>query len=571
MGHSLINDVAVCVLAAWILAVVAQILRQPLMLAYLIAGFAVGPSGFGWVHDQGSVEEISHIGLIVLLFMIGLEIDLKKMFHTGRSIVVTGLVQIIGTAGLALLIFWMVGFPLAKGKLDSLYLAVAVALSSTAIIVKVLYEKRELDTIAGRITIGILILQDLFAIAFLAIQPSLKSPSLWVLPMALGKFAVLAGIALGISRYVLPTLFRAVARLPELISVGAIAWCFLMSGLGEKLGLSREMGALMAGVAISTFPYTLDISAKITSLRDFFVTLFFVTLGMAVPAPTPAFLGWAFAIAIGLLASRFLFISTTLYFLRHGLRASLLPAINLSQISELSLVLVALGMASGEIMPSTVGLAAYSFALLAVLSSYGMAHSDWLLNVLTAGLRKCKVPDLNEAHSSQGDHRPAKLVLLGFSWTASSMLEEISARHPEWLDELAVIDFNPVVNEKLRNRNVRAIYGDISQRDTLAHAGIDKAEIIVCTLPNTVLKGINNLKLLRLLREINPKAQIFMHAELLSDVPDLYRAGASYVSLPRLIEATQLVEVVHAARNNILDEISAKMNQELQRRSEVIP
>lgn len=571
MEHTLINDVAVCIIAAWALAVLAQILRQPLMLAYLIAGFAIGPSGFGWVGDKGSVAEIAHLGLIVLLFMIGLEIDLKKMLHTGRTILVTGLVQILGTAGIALAVFWWLGFPLKSGSLDALYLAVAVALSSTAIIVKILYEKRELDTIAGRITIGILILQDLFAIGFLAIQPSLKSPSLMVVPVALGKFVFLAAVALAMSRYVLPPLFRAVARLPELVSIGALAWCFLMAGLGDKLGLSREMGALMAGVAISTFPYTIEIAAKITSIRDFFVTLFFVTLGIAVPAPTPQLVTWALAITAGVVVSRFLLVSTTLYFQRNGLRASLLPAINLAQISELSLVLMALGMNAGEILPSTAGLAAYSFALLAILSSYGMTYANGLLNVLTAGLRKLRVPDLNDIDAAPGKVHEPKIVLLGFSWTASSMLEEISARYPQWLDELAVIDFNPTVNEKLRQRNVHAIYGDISQRDTLLHAGIDKAQIIICTLPNTVLKGTNNMKLLRLLREISPGAKIIVHAEMLSDVSCLYQAGASYVSLPRLVEATQLVDVVHAARNKLLDEISAKMNADLHRRNEVIP
>src|SRR6185436_9991955 len=269
----------------------------------------------------------------------------------------------------------------------------------------------------------------------------------------------------------LPHIFRRVARLPELVLVGALAWCFAVAGFAQWRGLSREMGALIAGVAISTFPYTLDVTAKVTSLRDFFVTLFFVALGMTIPRPSIEFAGWTLLLSALLIASRFVTVLPVLYRLSHGHRVSLTPTINLSQMSEFSLVIVAMGAKSGHIKPETTGLAAYVFALLAVLSTYAIDRSDKLVRRLSPLLHRCGWKDLHhDQHAAEETHAP-EIFLLGFFRTASSLLEELSRTNPEMLQRLAVIDFNPHVNQELRRRGVRIIYGDISQRDTLLHAG----------------------------------------------------------------------------------------------------
>lgn len=572
MEHSVISELAICIVAAWVLSVAAQLLKQPLLMAYLVAGFLVGPVGFGLVKDRAAIETIAQIGLILLLFMIGLEIDLKKILTTGRLITFTAAAQIIGGTLLGVGLFFGLGFPLADGRFDALYLGVACALSSTVIIVKILYEKRELDTLPGRLTLGILVLQDLAAILFLALQPNLQNASPITLLTSFSKVLVLVVIAFTASRYALPPIFRAVARLPELVLVGAIAWCFLIAGLAGALQLSAEMGALIAGVAISTFPYTLDVAAKVTSLRDFFVTLFFVALGMAIPAPTLTAAGWALLIGLFVILSRLITIVPPLHAMRQGFRASLLPAIHLAQVSELSLVILSLGVSLNHISVETQGVMAYSFVLLGVISTYAINGNDRVLTCLTPALRRLGWRDLSEDTAFRAKpHAPGTIFLLGFSWTASSLLEEISRHAPELLPELVVIDFNPQVNAELRQRNLNIIYGDISQRDTLLHAGIDHAEVIICSLPNTVLKGATNYKLLRQLRELNPTAKIFMHAELFPDVPRLYQAGADYVSVPRLVEARDLLAVLQAARQNLLHEKRAELDRELANRHEVIP
>ncbi len=569
MEHTLVSDIAICIIAAWVIAVISQVARQPLLLAYLAAGFIVGPHACRWVTNVESIETISSIGLSLLLFMIGLEIDLRKMLNAGKVITVTALAQIAGCVFLGWAFFALVG-P-ATTKLEAFYLAVAAAMSSTVIIVKILYDKRELETLAGRVTLGIMVLQDLATILFLAVQPNLKDPSIGMLLVALRNVGILIIVAFVVSRYALPPLFKFVARQPELVLVGALAWCFSLAGLAGELGLSREMGALIAGMMISTFPYTLDVVAKVTSLRDFFVTLFFVGLGLKIPVPTWSYLYWMLIFSLFLILSRLLTIFPPLYLMRQGFRVSLLPAINLAQLSELSLVLLMLGVNSGDVSANTLGIATFAFAFLAIDSTYAILKNDFILEKATPWLKRLGFRDLDQHQTEAAEGRtPKRICLLGFSWTASSLLEEITREKPALLKDILVVDFNPQVYERLRRRDVHVVYGDIARRDVLHHAGVSHAEIIVCSLPNTLLKGASNLKILRQVRELNPTAKIVVHAELLTDIPALYAEGANYVSAPRLLEATDLLKVLEAAEHNLLDEKRQEQTSQLADRREVI-
>ncbi|HTL59866.1 MAG TPA: cation:proton antiporter [Candidatus Limnocylindrales bacterium] len=570
----IIADISLCIVVAWLLALVARLLRQPLIIAYLGAGLLVGPVGFGWIRERESITTIAELGLIFLLFMIGLEIDLKKVLGAGRAIVVTAAVQILGGCGLGFFFLKLLALRWGGTDLDALYLTISAALSSTVIIVKILHDKRELDTLVGRITLGVLVAQDLFAILFLAVQGTLKEPAVGPLMASLFRVVVLVATALMSSRYVLPPLFRAVAQLPELVLVGALAWCFLVCSLAQLLGLSREMGALIAGVALSTFPYALDVTAKVTTLRDFFLTLFFVALGMSIPKPTASLLLWAMVYSAFLIGSRLVTVFVPLHSMRLGHRASLLPAVNLCQVSEFSLVIVALGVKAGDAHSLTQGVVAYAFAFLAVVSSYTIVRNEAVLRRFSPLLRWLGAHDLGQAAGPadevQGDKRGRPIQILGFFWTASSLVEEFARHSPDLLQEISVIDFNPQVNDELRRRGIPVIYGDISQRDTLSHAGVDRASIILCTIPNGLLKNTTNLRLVQQLRDINPKATIIAHAELFDEIPKLYAAGADFVSVPRLVEAQELYEVVRAAKENRLERKRLEQEEELKDRREVI-
>jgi Kef-type K+ transport system membrane component KefB len=576
--HELIRDITLCILFAWALGLLAHFSRQPLILAYLIAGFCIGPFGTGWVSSRESISVISELGLIFMLFMIGLEIDLKKIVRAGRVILVAAGAQLLGGCLLGLLLFVAMGFSLGGGQFDALYLSVACALSSTVIIVKVLYEKRELDTLPGRITLGILVLQDIFAILFLAVQPSLADLQVVVILLSIARAGVLVAATLVISRYVLPRLFHQIARRPELILLGALAWCFLVGEIAEMLHLSREMGSLVAGVSLSTFPYALDVTAKVTTLRDFFITLFFVALGMTIPVPNMLVIGLALMIAVFTVASRLVTTFAPLYLMKQGLRASLLPAINLAQISEFSLVVIQTGVAVGHIKTETASAASFAFSVLAVLSAFVMVRSDEITRFAIGPLKRIGLRDLDgdrldaaDADGAGGHGEARRIVILGFFRAASALLAEIERRNPGLLDQITVVDFNPNVFKTLALRGLHVIYGDVSSVDTLVHAGVGKAEIVILSVPDSLLKGANNERLVRHVRTLNPAAKIVATADLLSDVGDLYAAGADYVKVTRLSDANELFAVIEASEAGLLKDKRAEVDVRLSERREVLP
>ena len=462
------------------------------------------------------------------------------------------------------------------GGFDALYLCVACALSSTVIIVKVLYEKRELDTLPGRITLGVLVLQDIFAILFLAVQPSLDNLQVSVILISIGRVGVLVATALVLSRYVLPWLFHQIARRPELILLGALAWCFLIGEIAERLHLSREMGSLVAGVSLSTFPYALDVTAKVTTLRDFFITLFFVSLGMTIPIPGASVIALALLIAAFTVVSRVVTTFAPLYLMKQGLRASLLPAINLAQISEFSLVVIQTGVAARHISTETSSAASFAFVVLAVLSTFVMGRSDQVTRGLIGPLKRIGLRDLDHKHDAdaghEGGHGEARrIVILGFFRAASALLSEIDRRSPAVLEQITVIDFNPLVFRTLTDRGMHVVYGDISNVDTLVHAGVGKSELIILSIPDSLLKGADNEKLVRHVRSLNPTAKIVATAEVLAEVDDLYAAGADYVTVTRLSDAHELYKVIEAAQAGLLEDKRAETDVLLSERREVLP
>lgn len=574
--HDLIRDITLCILFAWAIGLAAHFFRQPLILAYLVAGFIIGPYGSGWVKSDESVSTISELGLIFMLFMIGLEIDLKKIIRAGKVILIAAGAQLVGGCVLGAAFFLAIGLKLGGGGFDALYLAVACALSSTVVIVKVLYEKRELDTLPGRITLGILVLQDIFAILFLAVQPSLDNLQIGVVLVSFLRVGALVATALVLSRYVLPPLFHQIARQPELVMLGALAWCFLIGEIAERLHLSREMGSLVAGVALSTFPYALDVTAKVTTLRDFFITLFFVGVGMTIPVPGLATVQLALVIAVFAVVSRLLTTFTPLYLMKQGLRASLLPALNLAQISEFSLVVLQTGIAANHITKETSSAASFAFVILAVLSTFAMMQSDRITRRAIPVFKRFGLRDLDHGQRGETEHAAGhgaarRIVILGFFRTASALLSQIERQNKELLDHISVVDFNPNVYRTLAARGQHVVYGDISNVDTLVHAGVGNAEIIILSVPDSLLKGANNEKLVRHVRSINPSAKIISTADLLSDVEDIYAAGADYVTVTRVSDAHALYEVIEAVDQGLLEAKRAEMDTRLAERREVLP
>ncbi|HEX6588407.1 MAG TPA: cation:proton antiporter [Longimicrobiales bacterium] len=542
MHADILIQIAIAIVAATLGGLLARVLHQPLILGYLIAGVVVGPlEGFGWI-DAHDIEPIAELGLILLLFMIGLEIDLRKLAQTGGATVAVGLGQFAICALLGFGFAPLIGFD----GIDAIYIAVAAALSSTMIVVKILYDKAELDTGPGRITLAILVFQDLWAIAFLALQPTLQDPDVVILLFSLLKGAGLVAFAFLMSGWVLPPVFRSAAKSPELMLIGALGWCFLMVFGSAQLGLSREMGALIAGVSLSTFPYNLNVIAKVISLRDFFLTLFFVTLGALIPRPSTEILGAALALSAFLVASRFLSITPILHFMKQGNRVAFIPALNLSQISEFSLVICTLGIGYGQIGEDVRVVVILTFAITSVLSTYGLTYNYQIFRALNPLLVRLGLRDLGHEDEASGG-RAHDVVLLGLYRDGSSLIHELLAREPGMRERIGVIDFNPAVKERLDELGIHAVYGDISHGDTLHHADVHHAKVLVSTIPDAMLRGTSNARLLEELEHLAPNAVHVVTADDFTLARELYDAGATFVYVPRLMGAAELADVVMAA------------------------
>ena len=573
MHHAdVLFQISIAIVAATLAAILARLLKQPIILGYIAAGLLVGPTeGLGLI-SMDAIQPISELGLILLLFMIGLEIDLRKLLEGGRMLVSAGIGQFAICLALGLGFWHLAGFSLGGADYSALYLAVACALSSTMIVVKLLYDKFELDTTAGRLSLGILVFQDIWAILFLAFQKDLADPRISVLVVSLAKGLMLLVATFVISRFVLPSVFRSIAKVPELMVIGALGWCFGVAMFAAWLGLSREMGALVAGVSLSTFPYSLDVTAKIISLRDFFITLFFVTLGARVPRPTVEVVSLALLGSGFVIVSRFLSIAPILQLTRAGSRASVITSLNLGQISEFSLVICTLGLALGHVDERVMSVVVMMLIITSVVSTYAIQYNYQLYNWLVHPVLKATGVTEAPGDSLTADHHlPSDVVLLGFARTASSLLYDIGQLDAKVIERMGVVDFNPVVREELDRRGVKTTYGDISHVDSLHHAGIQYAKVLVCTVPDSLLKGTTNLRLVQQLRAIAPTARIIVTAEQFNLAREMYREGASYVYIPRLMSPRDLARIVLICLTGDPADERGAANFEMEARSEVLP
>jgi Kef-type K+ transport system membrane component KefB/Trk K+ transport system NAD-binding subunit len=548
MGHELLAAIAVSVVAAAALALLARTLRQPLILGYIAGGVVLGRHlGFGVVSDEASIEVISEIGLIFLLFIIGLEIDVPRVLQAGRTILVLGILQFPLCAGLA---WYALSGAAAQfgGPLDGLYLAVALALSSTLIVVKLIYDKLEIATLAGRLTLGILIFQDLWAIAFMALQPNLDRLGPGPLFASLGAGALLVATAAFLSRSVLPTLFRAIATSHELVLISAIAWCFLVAGVAGWIGLSVEMGALLAGLVLAAFPYGMEVVARLSGVRDFFVTLFFVTLGLKMPAPSRETLWLAGAAALVVIASRLVVIFPLAALLRLDVRTATVLSINLAQVSEFSLVILGIGAAYDHVSSDVSAVVLYTLLLTAVLSTYGILHNHTIAAALGRAVAKTGLPQLMgqrrpRAPAAAARHRP-DVFLLGCSREGLAFLERLERGRHGMKGRILAIDFNPETLERLQADGVECVYGDVSHPETLRMAGIEHASVVVSSVPDSYLRGTTNLMLLRVVRALAPRARVIVTGETLATASALYSEGAHYVLIPPALAAAHLYDLL---------------------------
>jgi Kef-type K+ transport system membrane component KefB/Trk K+ transport system NAD-binding subunit len=555
MGHDLLAAIAVSVVAAAALALVARTLRQPLILGYIAGGVVLGRHlGLGIVSDEASIEVISEIGLIFLLFIIGLEIDVPRVLQAGRTILVLGILQFPLCAGLT---WYALSGPVAPfgGRLDGLYIAVALSLSSTLIVVKLIYDKLEIATLAGRLTLGVLIFQDLWAIAFMAVQPNLDRLGAGPLLGSLGAGALLVATAALLSRSVLPTLFRAIATSYELVLITSIAWCFLVAGVAGWIGLSFEMGALLAGLVLAALPYGMEVVARLSGVRDFFVTLFFVTLGLKMPAPSRGTLWLAGVAALLIILTRFAVIFPLSALLRLDVRTATVVSINLAQVSEFSLVILGVGAAYGHVSAEVSAVVLYTLLVTAVLSTYSILHNHAVASALGRAVARTGLPQLMGRRRRPPPAPTARrqdIFLLGCSREGLAFLERLGRARSGMKGRILAIDFNPETLERLQADGVECVYGDVSHPETLRMAGIEHASVVVSSVPDSYLRGTTNLMLFRVVRSLAPKARIIVTGDTLAEASALYAEGAHYVLIPPALAAEHLYDLLAEVSDSTL-------------------
>ncbi len=542
--HGIVTQIGISLLAATALGFVFQYFKQPVILGYLVAGAVIGPEiGFRLVSEPESIEVISEIGLILLLFIIGLEINPKRLVSSGKQLVLGGVGQFILCSIMGVGFFLLPVFHLKSG-MDALYLSLFCALSSTAIVVKILYDKFELDTLPGRLSLGILIFQDIWAILILALQPNFTNPNLVLVGIALAKSAGLLAAGYLLSRYVMRWIYGQISKTPEMVVAMSIAWCAFMAGLGSWIGLSMEMGALIAGVSISAFPYSVHVSAKVLPLRDFFLTLFFLSIGMKIPAPNTGILMFSAVIVLFVIMSRFLSVYPLLAMAGSGRRTCFITSVNLAQISEFSLVVASLGVGYGHIDQGVLSLIIYAMAMTSVLTSYAIKGNHRLFLVCDRILTAMGFASKDRmAHENEGE-QAYPVVLLGYHRGAKAFIERIAQAAPRFLSNILVIDYNPELLKELNERGIKGVFGDISSVDTLEHVHVADAEVIVSTIPDMLLKGTSNQAMVKACRAIAPQAFIVATADENDQIQDLKNMGANEVLLPYDLIGHHLSELI---------------------------
>jgi Kef-type K+ transport system membrane component KefB len=569
---SLVQDIGLCLVLAGVLAIVFTRLRIPAVAAFLVAGVVVGPVGAGLVTEPGNIETIAELGLIFLLYLIGLEIDIRKLLASGRILIIAGLLQyplcvVFGVALTKLVI--AAGFGrelLTADTYTPVYIGLVLAASSTLLVVKLFQESHQLDTEAGRMSLGLLIFQDIWAIVVIAIQPNVDSPEIGPILQSIAGISVLAMLAVMFARYIIPIVFRWIAKMPEVIFMAALSWCFIVIFLGVNLdvifhaaldldlhiAVGAEMGALIAGATIASLPYSMEIVGKVGVMKDFFVTLFFIGLGMSIPAPeSHSVLVLAGMLAIMALLARYLLFFPLLYYAGLDRRNAMVTSTRLAQISEFSLVIGFLGVQLGHITSNLNSSFIFAFVITALLTPFLFRQADTIHDKLGSLLERIgiKAPVEREA----GDEESYHVAILGFHRVASSLLHDLGRKHPGMMSRVLVVDFNVNLHPAIAARGAVVKYGDLSNTDTLHHAGVDKARVIVCTIPDDVLKGTTNRQIVKAARHVNPDAIIIANAIELPESKRLYEAGANFVYLQRIEAARALGVAIEKALAGEID------------------
>jgi len=531
----IVFEIGIMIIIAAILAFIIRLFKQPLIPAYILTGILIGPLVFGLIENQELIISLSEIGIAFLIFTAGLEINFKKLKQVGKAAAIGGTLQIAILFTIAFFLSTYLGY-LGKAPI---YIGLVVAFSSTMVVVKLLFDRKELSSLHGRIVIGILLIQDIFAIAALAILTT--DLSLNGIIIALAKALGFVIIALLLSKAINPV-FKKAARSPELLLLVSIALLFLFS-IGAVLAeLSLVIGAFLAGVALANSDYKVEIEGKIAPLRNFFAVLFFIALGMQLQLISRQFLILLFILLLLVVIMKPMIIMFLIRMFGYKKRTSFLTGNSLAQTSEFSLVIVTLGFGLGHIGGGLFSTLILLTIITMSLTTYFIGYErhlfswfSWPLNLFN----KIKTKQ-EELEYFEGEDK--KIVLFGCHRMGSLLLKEFE----EEKKSVVVVDYNPEIIRSLINKKIPCIYGDFVNREVLDRLDIKNAEMVVSTIPDLE----DNLLLIKKTRELSPKVPIFATVSRIDDAFELYEAGADYVILPEVIGGQKASEIIRKIKRN---------------------
>jgi len=553
-------ELGLIIIIAAAFAYIARLLKQPLIPAYILTGIVLGPL-MGLITNTTVISTMSEIGIAFLLFIVGLEMDIRKLKDVGLVSSLGGLIQILSTFTLAFFFAILIGFK----QLHAVYIGLIIALSSTMVVVKLLSDKRELDTLHGRIIIGILLMQDIVAILALSLLTSLNQFSVLVFVFALIKGLAVFLVAVACSRFIFPYLFKFAAKSQELLFLMAIAVLFAFSiffnQIGKILifiwdgmlqqplsynlqqilqpGFSIAIGAFVAGVTLANLPYNIEIIGKAKSLRDFFSTIFFVSLGMVLLLSSirtiilPLIL---FLLFIVLLKPYIIMFLSS--FFGYKKKISFLTGISMAQVSEFSLIMVSQGLVLGHVNQEMFSLTILLAVITITLTPYFVKYEDKLYS--KAKPMVAFLDNLTEGEEKL-EYEPGKIMgkyilLCGHNRIGYSVVK-IARKLKR---DVLVIDFNPEVIRHLIREHVPCIYGDVGDSEVLERVNLKKAEMVISTVP----AKHDNFLLIKKTREENPKALVIVTASQVDEALSFYNAGADYVILPHFLGGEHLAALI---------------------------
>lgn len=559
-------ELAIVIFIATILGIAARFLKQPLILAFILAGFIISYFGFLHLNNQEILHIFSELGIMFLLFLVGLEINFNSLRLIGKTSVLIAVVQVALTWAVSFFISKLLGFSV----LPSLYIAIALSFSSTIIVIKLLSEKKDSNSLYGKIATGVLLTQDFIAILLLVVLSGLKTS--WGVDFLNILYAVLKGVVIFAvvmlaARRIMPWVFDKIARSQELLFLASLGWCFVLAALVNhpKIGFPLEISGLLAGLALANSSENYQISTKIKYLRDFFVVIFFVILGSSL-----VFNGYSNIIlpvivfSLIVIVLKPLLILITMGIMGYRKKSSFLSSLTLAQISEFSLVLMAIGLKLGHIAKEEASIITAVGIITIAASVYMIEYSNGIYQRLSPLLSIFQRKKLKEAFSSEHDGFSKPVILIGSHRLGQSISYNLKK------EDLLIIDFDPAVIQQLKRNGYDYLFGDIDDEEIFEKANFQNAKLIISTIPD-FKDNVFILKNLRILKKEGADFKTVVRAEEEKEVELLYKEGADYVIFPHFTTGQYLGKSIRIDPDlKILEEFKERdldMIKKLERRS----